>query len=684
MSGQSLLSFGRAVPPVQSLSDVDFLRQINWRQSTSSKILHAVEQGDKERFQEVILKELADLVKYAPSGKTSGRRSGAEWSFYPFSPTERFLNLKTLVLETARKNPRDAVQTTSLHDSNGHADPGLNGNGEEKKSKKVVQSQLTAGLAEWLHETRMSQELSPSEWLLLTDVLISRGAELAADVFCRLWRTLLTEALNGAHTPVEQFVHATNVAQQVVIIGEIPWRAGLIFSQVKGARAYRTFGEQSLEQFLLKQVDEQGLPPAEWLPQLADAIAAFFRVWTLAAQADKSCWNAAAEVRCGKLLLRSVALCLTDGTNLFHEAESQRLSELYRQMCGSLAPSQRPSSWQQAFKLANEFGLKLDGSERNKRVSKAKLLENSATSDFEKPEMERLSANCEEGRWAAMRSNWKPKSAMAAVVYQQPWPMLAFHAMRQTWFDGAWEWDLTVDGQAFSIPEEWNSVCWTSDEDGDYLELQKSLTDDIHFERQIMLARRDNWLFVADSFSGLSGYGSNPIPRLEYAMRLHLGAGVQVEPAKSTRDVTLIGQRESASITAYPLALPQDREQRSTGDLTVEDPKLVLRQTGIGDGLYAPLMFDLSPATAKTIRKVWRTLTVSENMGPIKPDVASGHRLQLGDRQWMIYHSLKNSGYPRSVLGHHTQYETLIGRFGQNGNVTPLLMIEPQRGEGEG
>lgn len=667
MSGTTSIAFGRAVPLIQGLSDVDFIRQVSWRRSTPTKITQAVERGDCDRFRQAVLKEWSE--HFSGSLAKTAKHADA-WSFYPFEPTEQFLGLLQ-----ALRNPEG---TASSHRTNGKAKhtPDRNGReaNDERNDKKVVQSALTAALAEWLHDTRLGHGLTPPEWLLLADVIVHRGGELAGDVFCKLWRQLLTDAVQWSHTPVEQFASALDLPQQAVITGEIPWRSGILFSQVKGIKVYRGTGKQTLDQILERQIDANGVPPADWLPQLADSIAPFFRVWSLAERTGKECFSAAAKERCGKLLLRSVALCEAKGTHPFRAAEQHTLADLYRQLSRSVPPRRWPAEWKEAFALAKQLGVEVEKNSPHQR----QVLRDSYVASIVKRHAtaESLSAAFEEGNWAAMRDDWKAKSALLTVVYQQPWPMLSLHAQRHTWFEGAWEWDLTLDGKAFTSPDDWSCVCWTSDEDGDYLELQKKLTDDIHFERQILLTRDDHWLLLADSVSGLSGYGDNPSPRIEYTMRLHLADGVQIAPSMTTRDISLKTESKSRGLTAYPLALPQERGQYSVGELIVDNRKLILRQVNTGDGLYAPLIFDLNPRSGKSLRRVWRSLTVSEDKKAVKSDVAAGHRLQLGKRQWLIYHSLKNSPAPRAVLGHHTQYETVIGRFGENGAVTPLVRIE--------
>jgi hypothetical protein len=91
--------------------------------------------------------------------------------------------------------------------------------------------------------------------------------------------------------------------------------------------------------------------------------------------------------------------------------------------------------------------------------------------------------------------------------------------------------------------------------------------------------------------------------------------------------------------------------------------------------MYVPIVFDWSPARREA-EAFWRRLTVSEARQPVPADVAAGYRLQVASNQWLIYHSLQKCGGARSVLGHHTWNESVIGSFRRNGEVAPLIVIE--------
>ena len=61
---------------------------------------------------------------------------------------------------------------------------------------------------------------------------------------------------------------------------------------------------------------------------------------------------------------------------------------------------------------------------------------------------------------------------------------------------------LTVDGNQLTPQSDWESVCWVSDDDVDYLELEIELDHGWKLQRQFLLAREDLFLFVADAIVG--------------------------------------------------------------------------------------------------------------------------------------------------------------------------------------
>jgi hypothetical protein len=125
-----------------------------------------------------------------------------------------------------------------------------------------------------------------------------------------------------------------------------------------------------------------------------------------------------------------------------------------------------------------------------------------------------------------------------------------------------------------------------------------------------------------------------------------------------------------------PLALAEWKAERGTGALQTIDRSLELRQSGIGPCLFAPLLVDFK---TKRFDKplTWRQLTVADQRQIVSPGEAVGYRIQIGNRQWLVYRSLRDLRN-RSVLGQNVNREFLLARFdGKSGDAETLLEVEP-------
>src|SRR5207247_876991 len=64
---------------------------------------------------------------------------------------------------------------------------------------------------------------------------------------------------------------------------------------------------------------------------------------------------------------------------------------------------------------------------------------------------------------------------------------------------GNWTWQATVAGQSLVACGKWREVCWHRNAECDYLELERVLSGGWKLGRQMLLARKDKFLFLADS-----------------------------------------------------------------------------------------------------------------------------------------------------------------------------------------
>jgi hypothetical protein len=277
------------------------------------------------------------------------------------------------------------------------------------------------------------------------------------------------------------------------------------------------------------------------------------------------------------------------------------------------------------------------------------------------------SRHSEEAGEALLQAQRGPRSDRLSVWFKEPGVRIELVERGITLLDGFWTVSLNIDGKDLDCQGTWESVCWNADEDADYLELQLELAGGVRIDRQLLLPRNGHLAIFADAVLAPGA------KQVTYRAQLPVAAGLKLKAETLTREALLLG--DGARARVYPLALPDERVN-STPDVLSEVPgRLELRQQRPCSTLYAPLVLDWSPERRRA-RALWRPLTVTEQGHKVSPEAAAGYRLQVGQDQWLVYHSLQNTGEARAVLGHHTWNETVIGTFGRDGEVKPLILVE--------
>jgi hypothetical protein len=233
-------------------------------------------------------------------------------------------------------------------------------------------------------------------------------------------------------------------------------------------------------------------------------------------------------------------------------------------------------------------------------------------------------------------------------------------------WSGAWQLELRRNGRSARPLSPWEEATRVCDKEADYLELSGEWSRGLRVERQILLARKDRFLFLADAV--LARQSST----LNYRACLPLASAVHFQGADESREGFLAARGRRAIV--LPLALSEWRAEARSGSLEQTDHGLELVQSARGRAMFAPLFFDLEPARFGR-PLTWRRLTVAENLQAVADDVAAGFRVQVGPRQWLVYRSLAAKAN-RTLLGHNLATETLVARFQRDGEVDPLLEIE--------
>jgi hypothetical protein len=271
--------------------------------------------------------------------------------------------------------------------------------------------------------------------------------------------------------------------------------------------------------------------------------------------------------------------------------------------------------------------------------------------------------------WSAvglLRGTWELDAPRLAVAFGEKEHFCELIANEHLLMHGIWTPEVTIDGWKWRATHEWSEVCWHTDEDVVYLELETKLTEGWKLQRQMMLGVSDRVLLLADAVLG------DAPAKIEYRSVLPLAPDIRFLPATETREGYLAGKRVQALV--MPLALPEWRSVGGGGELTAVDGGLEITQARMGQRLFAPLWIDMLP---NRIRKecTWRQLVVAEQLQIQSADVAVAYRIQAGKEQWTAYRSLAPKGN-RTFLGQNVVTECAISRFKSDGTADLLLEIE--------
>lgn len=248
-----------------------------------------------------------------------------------------------------------------------------------------------------------------------------------------------------------------------------------------------------------------------------------------------------------------------------------------------------------------------------------------------------------------------------------------------------WEVDVRIDGTLVP-PAGWRSVCWFSDDEADYLELQSDVATDagsVRLTRQIMLAKADQWLYLAAS-AVTPGEG-----RVAIEHRFVAASGTEWEPDPRDRLLWFRDPKRSEVLgRLVPLGVEADRFRSADGVCRWQpagershrsqpeetSPGTVVVASESTTAACVPVAIELSPR--RRVRPLdWSPLTVAEFGRPCPSSRAGGWRMRSGDNQWLIYQSLTPPTAPRTVLGLHTNQEAVFARF-DDGNVDPIVAVE--------
>jgi len=273
-----------------------------------------------------------------------------------------------------------------------------------------------------------------------------------------------------------------------------------------------------------------------------------------------------------------------------------------------------------------------------------------------------------ESQVVVMRSGWDSKRCELYIRYEQQDVYVDIVSTGVLLFSGNVASNLVVDGMPLSPLGAWEEVCWESDDDVEYLELEISCSGGWKLQKHFLLAKDENLVLVGDVVLGDGRRGS-----IQLQQAYQYGEGISFYPSEEHAEGFLWSKDPVGMV--LPLALPEWRAGTRCGSLTDQVGLLTYNVTSEeATGLYAPLLMVLS---GKTVTKdyTWRQLTVAEELNIQPKDVAAGYRIQIGEKNWLLYRSMTEFGN-RTLLGQNYSSEFAFGEFLEDGTVYEYVEIE--------
>ena len=506
----------------------------------------------------------------------------------------------------------------------------------EAKSRR-----LEAQARQWLAEAT-DQAIDPAQaldalvWAYALPALAQR---LPGDVWWQLLDRLVDLAGGEHNRPLQ----VRGLAGQLLET-ELPLVLGYQFPEIKPCRRLIMRSGASLEAGIAEMLAADGMPRPGSLVELPQLFACWRRASVLARHARRDPWNEG----CRRRLAQGV----------------RQVSRLLDARGTQAAPGLPRVEWPK--RLWSECVREL-GDRRARAVGK---WQQSAKHNSAKPARQKHlpspSAQSDSACLAVLRQSWSPGAASLAVEHSGRAVQLEFQSAGQPLLFGQWNCEIVVDGTPRSAVTGWQASCWVADRDVAYLELEASYSGDVRVFRQLLLAREEQFLFLADVVV------ARQADSIAYRASLPCATGVSTVPIADHTELELIAGKRSYPM--LPLALPEWRRQTVDSKFESSAQGCDLRQTGRGRALYAPLFIDLDRRRQRR-QYTWRRLTVAETRQIVPPSVAAGFRVQRGRRQWLFYRTLTERA-GRTVLGVNLWSEFLASCIDEQGESQPLIEVE--------
>lgn len=522
----------------------------------------------------------------------------------------------------------------------------------------------------WLSGNSVEAENSPMALLAACELLSLYGSQFPAEVIGGLWRVTLAGALAQSESCLKaagiddwQTYASEEGSDRATWItaGLLPYVCGLLFDDVKGAPRLRRTGRTSLNDQLLQVTDGDGTPVSPVFESTRDFLGLWADGMMIARLFDESLWKKSTARRFEKMLKRLVA-AVRDGGSLTCIADGDSAAGVMR-TATELLGVPASANWVKSLELMATSTRKRPKSRRTFRNISAKSGKKAVKAAVPSWQSDDTDSAC-------LRTSWQPDASLAMVRHDRDPVQLELAIEGVPVLSGPWNLELAEGDDVLELVDEWECICWNSDSDGDYLELQLKFEGGPLIHRFLYLSRTQQFAVIADIVSGSTS------SRIDLAGMLPLADGVTLKGDGSCREQRLtVGQTD---VRVFPLALPQDpgvgTEGRVGLDHYNDQPCLTVSQASECGTMFSPVILDWAPER-RSAPAEWRSLTVTR-AGEIDSAGAAAYRLQFGKQHLVLYRALSGTERYRTFLGYQAESETVIGHFTKSGVIEEILIVE--------
>ncbi len=321
-----------------------------------------------------------------------------------------------------------------------------------------------------------------------------------------------------------------------LLAGELRLTLAYLFPEIATCAALGKQACKTLSTGLVELLDGEGMPHARHVPVMRYLLACWTRAMYLDGATGKGRITKPARLQFDWLCRQVLRWTRSNRSRIFGPVSDQ------------------------AMEFDEMLQLAIELTDDRSDVELLKLLGKDKQPGREKD----LPQPAEHSEWsesAVLRTDWSMKSSTLAVMYHHRGLSTELCSRGHVIWSGDSLPQVTRNNQLLAPTSDWEEVCWESDRDMDYIELEMELANNWRIQRQMLLARKDGFAFIADAVLGSS------IVSIGYRQPIPLAPGVSMQEqcgnARSSLDeLEVVGHSAAAGSLGMAYRCPWRRAER--------------------------------------------------------------------------------------------------------------------------